>query len=145
MPAVYDSFRLSRGYSSHVAWRLSFVIPTIILIALGVITIFFCQDTPTGPWATRHEDLARLAAQQPSSISVLDEEALAQRLSEVKEDSSSGKKSEGSFVRAEVNEAATPAGLGKEGAVVYEAVLAPSLREIIPALMCPQTLMLAAP
>lgn len=142
MPAVYDAFRHHQGYTSHVAWRLAFIVPSIILISLGIITLIFCQDVPTGSWATRHEDLARLAQQQ-GSITVLDEEALAQRLNDVKSDSSSGKKSEAS---AEVNEAATPAGLTKgDGAVVYEEVVAPSLKEIIPALMCPQTLMLALP
>lgn len=153
MPAVYDSLRLERGLSSHVSWRIAFIVPTILLISCGLLVLFCCEDTPTGRWADRHENLARLAAGHGAVVSgggVFDEEALSKRLEEVKEESlSSSKKSE---VRAEVNEAATPAGLGgvvgkgeEEVVQRVEVVVAPSWKEIVPALMCPQTIMLALP
>lgn len=138
MPAVYDSLRLDRGQSSHTAWRVAFIVPTILLIACGLFALLCCQDTPTGRWADRHEALARLHAAH-GDVARIDEEALSKKLNDVKEDGSS-KKSGGS---AEVNEAATPAGM--EVAPVYEVVVAPTLKEIMPALMCPQTLMLALP
>lgn len=138
MPAVYDSLRLERGHSSHTAWRIAFIVPTILLIACGLFALFCCQDTPTGRWADRHEALARLHAAH-GVVALIDEEALSKKLNDVKENCSS-KKSAGS---AEVNEAATPG--GKEVVPVYEVVVAPTLKEIIPALMCSQTLMLALP
>ncbi|ORY72909.1 major facilitator superfamily domain-containing protein [Leucosporidium creatinivorum] len=140
MPAVYDSLRLERGHTSHTAWRIAFIVPTILLIACGLFALLCCQDTPTGRWADRHEALARLHAAH-GEVAHIDEEVLSKKLNDVKEDSSS-KKSGGS---AEVNEAATPGPGGKEIAPVYEVVLAPTLKEVIPALMCPQTLMLALP
>jgi len=138
MPAVYDSLRLDLGHTSHTAWRIAFIVPTILLIACGLFALFCCEDTPTGRWADRHEALARLHAAQ-GEVSQIDEEVLAKQLNEIKEDGVS-KKSEGF---AEVNEAATPG--GREPAPVYEVVVAPTFKEVLPALMCPQTIMLALP
>ncbi|KAF6842335.1 nitrite transporter [Colletotrichum musicola] len=54
MPAVYDSFVHARGYSPGQAWRLTFIVPVICLIACGLGLILLCEDTPTGKWADRH-------------------------------------------------------------------------------------------
>ncbi|EXJ95481.1 MFS transporter, NNP family, nitrate/nitrite transporter [Capronia coronata CBS 617.96] len=58
MPSIYDSL-LNRGLSPHVAWRVAFVAPGIVIVFVAMCLLFFCHDTPVGKWSERH-----LAAQQ---------------------------------------------------------------------------------
>lgn len=53
MPAIYDSLKKDQGLSSHVAWRVSFIVPFILIttVAIGLVTL--TDDTPTGKWADR--------------------------------------------------------------------------------------------
>ncbi|KAI1856653.1 hypothetical protein JX265_008646 [Neoarthrinium moseri] len=53
MPAVFDSLK-GRGYTDGVAWRLTFIVPLIIVIATAMGMVLFCPDTPTGKWSERH-------------------------------------------------------------------------------------------
>lgn len=53
MPAVFDSFR-RMGHAPGVAWRLTFIVPLICIIACGISLILCCEDTPTGKWSERH-------------------------------------------------------------------------------------------
>lgn len=55
MPAIYDSLHLDRGLSPHVAWRVTFIVPGIIITAVALALLFCCQDTPTGKWEDRHQ------------------------------------------------------------------------------------------
>lgn len=54
MPAVYDAFVHYHGYPSGVAWRLTFIVPLICIIACGIGLLLCCDDTPTGKWNERH-------------------------------------------------------------------------------------------
>ncbi|KAF3902959.1 hypothetical protein ABW20_dc0101711 [Dactylellina cionopaga] len=53
MPAIYDSFVHDRGLSSHVAWRVSYVVPGILIVAMAIAILAFGEDTPNGPWKNR--------------------------------------------------------------------------------------------
>jgi MFS transporter, NNP family, nitrate/nitrite transporter len=53
MPAVYDSF-VGMGYGAGPAWRLTFLVPLIMVIAVGIALLLLCPDTPTGKWSERH-------------------------------------------------------------------------------------------
>lgn len=55
MPAIYDSLHLDRGLSPHVAWRVTFIVPGVIITAVALALLFCCQDTPTGKWEDRHQ------------------------------------------------------------------------------------------
>lgn len=59
MPAIFDSLVMNQGLSAHVAWRVAFVVPFIIIVATTITFLLVCPDTPTGKWSERH-----LAAQQ---------------------------------------------------------------------------------
>ncbi|CAG8974440.1 hypothetical protein HYALB_00004136 [Hymenoscyphus albidus] len=59
MPAVYDSLRQKQGLSEHVAWRVSFIVPFILITSVAIALFLLCEDTPTGKWSERH-----LAVQQ---------------------------------------------------------------------------------
>lgn len=53
MPAIYDSF-LKRGLTPHTAWRVSFIVPGIIIVFVALCLLFLCEDTPVGKWSERH-------------------------------------------------------------------------------------------
>lgn len=52
MPAVYESL-VGDGLTPHVAWRVTFVVPGIIITAAALCLLLLCPDTPTGKWADR--------------------------------------------------------------------------------------------
>lgn len=54
MPAVYNSFLTHHEHEPRVAWRLSFLVPCILLIVVAVACFFLNDDCPTGDWQTRH-------------------------------------------------------------------------------------------
>ncbi|EXJ89532.1 MFS transporter, NNP family, nitrate/nitrite transporter [Capronia epimyces CBS 606.96] len=57
MPSIYDSL-LNRGLTPHVAWRVAFVVPGIVIVFVALCLLLLCQDTPVGKWSDR-----QLAAQ----------------------------------------------------------------------------------
>jgi NNP family nitrate/nitrite transporter-like MFS transporter len=54
MPAIYDSLVHSQGLAPHKAWRVSYIVPFIIIVILALCMLFICEDTPTGKWSERH-------------------------------------------------------------------------------------------
>ena len=54
MPAVFDSLVQHQKIAPHVAWRVAFIVPFILILAIILGTIFLCPDTPTGKWSSRH-------------------------------------------------------------------------------------------
>jgi NNP family nitrate/nitrite transporter-like MFS transporter len=59
MPAIVDSLMQNQHLSAHVAWRVSFIVPFILITAIAIAMLVLCPDTPTGKWSERH-----LAVQQ---------------------------------------------------------------------------------
>lgn len=53
MPAVFDSFR-HHGHTPGQAWRLTFIVPLIMVIFTGICLLLLCPDTPVGKWNERH-------------------------------------------------------------------------------------------
>lgn len=53
MPAVFNSLVHHQHLTAHVAWRVSFVVPGILILAVAFSLLLFCPDTPTGRWADR--------------------------------------------------------------------------------------------
>ncbi|KAF2737898.1 nitrate transporter CrnA [Polyplosphaeria fusca] len=66
MPAVYNSL-LSNGLSKSKAWRVSFIVPGILIVFVALCLLFLCPDTPTGSWgerfATTEDNLRRHSVQ----------------------------------------------------------------------------------
>jgi NNP family nitrate/nitrite transporter-like MFS transporter len=54
MPAIFDSLVQSRGLSAHVAWRVAFIVPFILIVVTAITMLICCPDTPTGKWSERH-------------------------------------------------------------------------------------------
>ncbi|KAK4188557.1 putative nitrate transporter [Podospora australis] len=53
MPAVYDAF-VASGRTSGQSWRLTFIIPLVMVLITGTALLLLCEDTPTGKWEERH-------------------------------------------------------------------------------------------
>ena len=80
MPAVFDSLVRNSGLVPHKAWRVAYIVPVIIIIAVALAMLFLCQDTPTGKWSERSISGVQKRtgreiqpAETPNSISVLTE------------------------------------------------------------------------
>ncbi|KAJ2904723.1 nitrite transporter [Zalerion maritima] len=58
MPAVFDSFVGDLGYSPDKAWRLTFIVPLVVVILTGVGMLLLTPDTPMGAWADRHKHIS---------------------------------------------------------------------------------------
>ncbi|KAL3421916.1 nitrate transporter [Phlyctema vagabunda] len=54
MPAIYDSFVRDHGLTEHVAWRVTFIVPFIVIVSTAALMVMLCPDTPTGKWSERH-------------------------------------------------------------------------------------------
>ncbi|RDW74002.1 putative nitrate transport protein crnA [Coleophoma crateriformis] len=54
MPAIFDSLVQQQHLTPHVAWRVSFVVPFILITATAITMLIVCPDTPTGKWSERH-------------------------------------------------------------------------------------------
>ncbi|RVX73289.1 hypothetical protein B0A52_02931 [Exophiala mesophila] len=60
MPVIFNSLVHDRGLTPHVAWRVAFIVPFILIVSTAVGMIFLCPDTPTGKWSERHLHTAQL-------------------------------------------------------------------------------------
>lgn len=43
-----------QGLTPHVAWRVAFIVPFILILTTALGMLFTCPDTPTGKWSERH-------------------------------------------------------------------------------------------
>ena len=59
MPAIYNSLVRRQNLSPHSAWRVSFVVPFILITATALVMVISCPDTPTGKWSSRVRDTKR--------------------------------------------------------------------------------------
>lgn len=53
MPAILDSLVHTQRLTPHVAWRVTFIVPAILITSTALGMLFLCEDTPTGKWADR--------------------------------------------------------------------------------------------
>ena len=54
MPAIFDSLVSQQHLTPHVAWRVAFIVPFIVIVAVAVALLILAPDTPTGKWSQRH-------------------------------------------------------------------------------------------
>jgi NNP family nitrate/nitrite transporter-like MFS transporter len=128
MPAIFDSLVKNQHLTPHVAWRVAFIVPFIIITTIAMAILFTSEDTPTGSWATRNQVIEAAATTSPSVSTPnlsLDEKARASKGEKV--DREAG---------APLTQVDTAAG---------EVIVAPTLKEGLSVLFSLQTLALAAP
>lgn len=54
MPAIFDSLVANSGLKAHVAWRVAYIVPFIVIVSTTIAMLLLCPDTPTGKWSERH-------------------------------------------------------------------------------------------
>lgn len=72
MPALFDSLVMQRGLTPHVAWRVSFIVPFILISSTALGMIFLCEDTPTGSWSERRVHAQQAAHQAVTEGKIVD-------------------------------------------------------------------------
>ncbi|KAF2267670.1 nitrate transporter CrnA [Lojkania enalia] len=55
MPAIYNSL-VRNGLSTSRAWRVSFIVPGVLIVFVATCLLLLCPDTPTGKWSERSAD-----------------------------------------------------------------------------------------
>ncbi|CAD6585484.1 MAG: hypothetical protein ASARMPREDX12_002011 [Alectoria sarmentosa] len=59
MPAIFNSLVQHQHLTDHVAWRVAFVVPFILITFTALVMILTCPDTPTGAWSARTKEVQR--------------------------------------------------------------------------------------
>lgn len=79
MPAIFNSLTSLHGISIRIAWRVSFLVPCVLLLAVGLAVLLLTDDTPLGPWSEREKNQPRRESAAPvlnstanSSMTVFD-------------------------------------------------------------------------
>ena len=72
MPAIFDSLVQNQHYTPHVAWRIAFIVPFIVITSTAIAMIILCPDTPTGKWADRHIQAERNLAEHGITGAIVD-------------------------------------------------------------------------
>lgn len=124
MPAVFDSLVQKQHLTEHVAWRVSFIVPFIIITSIALGLLFTGEDTPNGSWVDRHR-LIEAVAVTPTNGSVKDFKDSSEKVN----------------VDPEAN-TTRPTAVTTAAA---EVVVAPTFKEALPVIFSLQTLALAAP
>ncbi|KAI8632222.1 nitrate transporter [Xylariaceae sp. FL1651] len=143
MPAVFDSFK-DRGYSDGVAWRLTFIVPLVVIIVTGVSMLVLCPDTPTGRWSERllhaEQNLASHGIARPADAIVdVPGDITDKTNSNVSKSSESEKEKKAEDHANYDHEAAIPEGEMLDVAQ-GETVQKPTLARVLRILASPQTL-----
>ena len=59
MPAIFDSLVARQHLTAHVAWRVAFIVPFILITTTAIVMLLFCPDAPTGRWSDRDIAITR--------------------------------------------------------------------------------------
>ena len=71
MPAIFDSLVQHQHLTPHVAWRVAFVVPFVLIAVTALLIIIVCPDAPTGQWSSRAYDMQRQAEHRDVYVSTL--------------------------------------------------------------------------
>ena len=71
MPAIFDSLVSRQHLSDHVAWRVAFVVPFVLIALTAIVMLTTCPDTPTGRWSARRRVLDQHLAARDTFLSTV--------------------------------------------------------------------------
>lgn len=139
MPAVFDALVQNRGLAAHKAWRVAYIVPFIIIVAVALGMLFTCSDTPTGRWSERVLHVVE-------GTRCIDDQVLSEGI--LTSESKSGKTKYNEAKYKEANRTPESSdieiGLGKAGIdeIKGEFIIAPSPKEVWYVVSDPSTLAL---
>ncbi|CAG8971023.1 hypothetical protein HYALB_00005260 [Hymenoscyphus albidus] len=137
MPAIFDSLVRNQHLTPHVAWRVAFIVPFIIITAIALGLLFTAEDTPTGRWSERHQIVRTLIAQN------VGDSANQSRTSLKDSDDKHATKEQASASKVDTERQVPETSV--VDATVAEVVVAPTMKEALSVVFSLQTLALAAP
>ncbi|KAI4717943.1 nitrate transporter [Aureobasidium sp. EXF-10727] len=152
MPAIYTSLMRDQGLTGHVAWRVAFVVPGILITSVALALFFLCDDTPTGKWADRFQTAETNLRSHALEGAIVDvqgtgeitgekarkEASRTPSTSDIETEEKKLDNTRGTFSDNEAH-------MGEEqmlDTVRGEVVQKPSFKDAIPVLLSPQTLVL---
>jgi len=153
MPAIFDSLVSRQHLTPHVAWRLSFIVPFILITATAIAMLIVCPDTPTGKWSERNLAIEHnLQAHGVKATAVVDiPGSITDREHAKASPHSSGDEKrldeEAEIARAKHGSFSHEALMDEEemlNTAKGEVIVKPSFHEAMAVLFTPQTLMIAA-
>ncbi|KAI9823593.1 MAG: hypothetical protein M1832_002374 [Thelocarpon impressellum] len=59
MPAIFDSLVRRQNLTAHVAWRVTFIVPFILITSTALLMLLVAPDTPSGKWSERSRPVER--------------------------------------------------------------------------------------
>ncbi|KAK8196897.1 major facilitator superfamily domain-containing protein [Phyllosticta capitalensis] len=155
MPAIYESL-VSDGLHKHVAWRVAFVVPGILITFTAAALLLLCPDCPTGKWSERNLAVKPAGVDASNIVAVpgsIDDAPSpnAPRRSGTRSPSASSEKGAAAKERdaKDVEASASPDGglnasTSTLEAAASEVIQKPTLREALSVMTSPATLVLAA-
>jgi NNP family nitrate/nitrite transporter-like MFS transporter len=69
MPAIYNSL-VRDGLTKHKAWRVSFIVPGILIVSTAILLLVLCPDCPTGEWSKRQSAVDANLREQGTVIAI---------------------------------------------------------------------------
>lgn len=140
MPAVYESL-VHNGLTPRVAWRVTFIVPGVLILSTAIAMLLLTPDCPTGKWSERQaaaEAILRRASVSHGVVPVpghlADRQTSGTESPNYSEEDKSDKKmdAEAQSVDHTVEEA--------RGEVIQK----PTFKEIMKVAISPQTIVLGA-
>lgn len=64
MPHIFMAL-VGDGLKPHVAWRVAFVVPGILILVTAVAMLILCPDCPTGKWSERETAVQAYLGENP--------------------------------------------------------------------------------
>ncbi|EXJ72522.1 MFS transporter, NNP family, nitrate/nitrite transporter [Cladophialophora psammophila CBS 110553] len=152
MPSIYDSL-LGDGLTPHTAWRVAFVVPGIVILAVAVGLLVLCQDTPIGKWSDRHRAAESHLAAHGVQATIVDRPSVSIADKPPSVSSGSGIPPAGEKVQYDATAERKMSVYADHEAQMTEQqmldtargeiVVKPTPREVVKAMFAPQTLVLA--
>nr|AGG56531.1 nrt [Doratomyces sp. NG_p51] len=131
MPAVFDSLVHSQGLAPHVAWRVAYIVPFILIASTALGMLLLCDDTPTGKWSERHFAIHSEPSSPPPET--------------VSPDSASEEKKAKSVEKTTSDIESVPVPVSAVDIARGEVIVAPTFKEGLKVIFAPQSLALAIP
>ncbi|OCK83563.1 nitrate transporter-like protein [Lepidopterella palustris CBS 459.81] len=136
MPAIFDSLIAHSGLKAHVAWRVAFIVPFLLITATAFAMLLFGEDTPNGKWADRGLAIQSIDGRIVDTAgSVVDKPLSTTTLSTAEKEKGKAHDTE---IESQTGEVTVI------DAYQHETVQKPSFKEAMPVIFSLQTLTLAS-